>query len=150
MVDSNGMTRIIDMQWRDIPRGFECESAFEMTRADGSKTLVREFWRQIDLGDSYVTLRHAARDSQPAQTFLVTGKKGEIEGDFRTDVTEMLTFGADGSVRRTEQTVKTWLKGDEIRDKARTWYREGREAGLTADEIFQLLRSLESGESADR
>jgi len=143
------MTRIIDMQWRDIPRGFECESAFEMTRADGSTTVVREFGRQIDLGDSYITLRHAARDSQPAQTFLVTGKEGEIEGDFRTDVTEMLTFEADGTVRRTEQTVKTWLKGDEFRDKARAWYREGREAGLTANEIFQLLRSLQSGESLE-
>src|SRR5690242_10011075 len=109
--------RIIDLQWRDVPNGHESEAVIEMTRSDGSKTVVREFWRQIDLGDSYVTIRHAARDSAPAQTSLVFGKKGEVEGDFRTDRTEMLVFESNGMTRRTEQTVKTWLKGEDAREK---------------------------------
>lgn len=136
--------RIIDLQWRDMPNGYECEALVEMTQSDGAKTLRREFWRHTDLGDSYVTVRHAARGSAPAQTSLVFGKKGETEGDFRTDQTEMLMFQPDGTTRRTEQTVKTWLKGDEMREKVAGWYRDGKEAGMTPDEIIRLIWNLES------
>ena len=136
--------RIIDLQWRDTPNGFECEAVFEMTRPDDTKTLRREFWRQVDLGDSYVTVRHATRDSAPAETSLVFGKKGEIEGEFRTDRTEMLVLQPNGSVRHTEQTVKTWLKGDAMREKMAGWYRDGAAAGLTPDQIVRLIWNLES------
>jgi hypothetical protein len=136
--------RIIDLQWRDVPNGFECEAVVEMKRMDGSTTIIREFWRQIDMGSSYVTIRHAVRNSAPAQTSLVFGQKGEVEGDFRTDRTEMLMFQPDGTVRRTEQTVKTWLKGDAMRKKIAGWYRDGTEAGMTPDQILRLIWNLES------
>jgi hypothetical protein len=102
--------------------------------------LVRGFQREIDLGDSYVTLNHSIRGSQPAQTILVYGTKGEVDGDFRTDQTEMLVLRADGTVQRTEQTVKTWLKYDAIRDALRDRYRSGMAAGLTADEIHKQIQ----------
>ncbi len=87
------------------------------TRArTGARCWSEWFHREIDLGDSYVTLNHSIAGSQPAQTILVYGRKGEVDGDFRTDETEMLVLRADGTVQRTEQTVKTWLKYDAIRD----------------------------------
>lgn len=132
--------RIVELSSRDIPHGYELESAVEYPREDGSKMLVRWFQREIDLGDSYVTLNHSMRGSQPAQTILVYGIKGEVEGDFRTDQTEMLVLRADGTVQRTEQTVKTWLKYDGIRDAARDRYRSGMAAGLTADEIHKQIQ----------
>jgi hypothetical protein len=135
---------ILDLQWRDVPNGYELETVMEIVKSDGTKALVREFWRHLDFGESYLTLRHAARGSGPAQTFVVAGAKGEVEGDFRTDRTEMLVFQADGSVKRTEQTVKTWLKGDAMRDKVAAWYREGREAGLTPQQILSLIWHMES------
>jgi hypothetical protein len=132
--------RIVQLASRDIPHGYELESAVEYPREDGSKMLVRWFQREIDLGDSYVTLNHSMRGSQPAQTILVYGRKGEVDGDFRTDETEMLVLRADGTVQRTEQTVKTWLKYDSIRDALRDRYRSGMAAGLTADEIHKQIQ----------
>jgi hypothetical protein len=99
------------------------------------------FLREVDLDDSYVTLTHSARGSEPAQTILVCGRKGEVEGDFRTDETEMLVLRADGTLQRTEQTVKTWLKYDTIRDGLRERYRSGMRAGQTPDEIYQQIRT---------
>ncbi|PWU07500.1 MAG: hypothetical protein C5B51_09930 [Terriglobia bacterium] len=142
--DTPAPMRILDLQWREAAGGHEFESTIEISRPDGSKSIVREYWREIDLGDSYMTVRHAVRDAAPAQTFFIYGRKGEVQGDFRTDRTEMLTLQTDGSVRRTEQTVKTWLKGDAMRAKIAAWYRDGTEAGLTADEIFRLIWSLEN------
>jgi hypothetical protein len=133
--------RIVDLASRDIPHGHELETAVEYPRADGSRTLVRNFSREIDLGDSYVTLNHWSRGAEPAQTVLVFGRKGEVDGDFRTDETEMLVLRADGTVQRTEQTVKTWMKYDAIRDGLRERYRSGMAAGLSPDEIFQQIRA---------
>ena len=59
--------------------------------------LVRGFSREVDLGDSYVILNHTSRGSAPAQTILVFGRKGEVDGDFRTDETEMLVLREDGT-----------------------------------------------------
>ncbi len=64
-----------------------------------------------------------------------------MDGDFRTDETEMLVLRADGMVQRTEQTVKTWLKYDAIRERLRDRYRSGMAAGLTADEIHKQIRA---------
>lgn len=133
--------RILDLASRDIPHGYELETAVEFPREDGSKMLVRNFSREIDLGDSYMTLNHWSRGAEPAQTVLVFGRKGEVDGDFRTDETEMLVLRADGSVQRTEQTVKTWIKYDAIRDQLREKYRNGLKAGLSPDEIFQQIRT---------
>jgi hypothetical protein len=133
--------RIVDLASRDIPHGYETETVVEYPGKDGSRMLVRGFHREIDLGDSYVTLNHSTRGSQPAQTILVYGKKGEIDGDFRTDETEMLVLRTDGTVQRTEQTVKTWLKYDAIRDSLRDRYRRGMAAGQTPDEIHRQIRA---------
>lgn len=70
---------------------------------------------------------------------MIFGQKGEIEGDFRTDATEMLLFKPDGTVLRTEQTVKTWIKGDAIRAKLRHKYRAGTADGLTPDAIYRHI-----------
>jgi hypothetical protein len=137
--------RIIDLQWRETAHGYESEAVFEMTRSDGSKSLRREFWHHVDLGNSYVTVRHASRDSAPSETSLVIGKKGEVEGQYRNDHTEMLILQPDGNVRRTEQTVKTWLKADAMWDKVAAWYRDGTAAGMTPDQIYRLIWNLESG-----
>lgn len=131
--------KIVELASRDIPHGYELETAVEYPREDGSKMLVRWFQREIDLGDCYVTLNHSMRGSQPAQTILVYGRKGEVDGDFRTDETEMLVLRADGTVEHTEQTVKTWLKYDALRDAARDRYRSGMAAGQTADEIRKQI-----------
>jgi hypothetical protein len=133
--------RIVDLASRDIPRGYELETVVEYPCEDGSKMLVRGFHREIDLGDCYVTLSHSTRGSQPAQTILVYGRKGEVDGDFRTDETEMLLLRADGMIQRTEQTVKTWLKYDAIRDRLRDRYRSGMAAGQTADEIRKQIEA---------
>jgi hypothetical protein len=129
--------RLLDMACRDIPHGYELESSVELPLEDGGTTLVRSFYRQIDLGDSYITLTHSSRGSGPAQTILICGKKGEVDGDFRTDETEMLVLQADGTVRRTEQTVKTWLKFDVMIDRVREKVRRG----LSAEDIFRQIRS---------
>ncbi len=129
--------RLVDMACRDIPNGYELESSVEFTRDDGSTTLARYFCRQIDLGDSYQTLTHYSRGTEPAQTILICGKKGEVDGEFRTDETEMLVLRADGTIQRTEQTVKTWLKYDAIVDRVRAKYR----SGLPAAEIFRRIRA---------
>src|SRR5580698_6201594 len=119
MTEPEVFPRIVNLASRDIPHGYELETAVEYPREDGSTMLVRGFCREVDLGDSYVTLNHTSRGSQPAQTILIFGRKGEVDGDFRTDETEMLVLSPDGSVQRTEQTVKTWLKHEGLRDHLR-------------------------------
>jgi hypothetical protein len=136
-IKSTAAPRLLDMACRDIPHGYELESSMEMPYENGTTVLVRSFYRQMDLGDSYVTLSHSSRGSAPAQTILVCGKKGEVDGDFRTDETEMLVLEADGTVRRTEQTVKTWLKHDAMMERIREKFR----LGLSPDEIFQRIRT---------
>lgn len=131
--------RIVDLISRDIPHGYELETAVEYPREDGSTMLVRGFCREVDLGDSYVTLNHTSRGSEPAQTILVFGRKGEIDGDFRNDETDMLVLRPDGSVHRTEQAVKTWLKYDGLRDRLRDRYRSGMRAGQTPDQIRRQI-----------
>jgi hypothetical protein len=133
------LPRIVNLASRDIPHGYELETAVEYPREDGSKMLVRGFCREMDLGDSYVTLSHATRGSEPAQTILVFGRKGQVDGDFRTDETEMLVLRPDGSVHRTEQTVRTWLKYDGLGDRLRERYRSGMQAGQTPDQIRQQI-----------
>jgi hypothetical protein len=127
--------RVLDLACRDIPYGYEVNSSVELPLDDSSLMLVRSFYRQIDLGDSYVTLNHSSRGSGPAQTILICGKKGEVDGDFRTDETEMLVLRTDGTVQRTEQTVKTWLKYDTIVDRVREKYRRG----VSVEDIFRQI-----------
>jgi hypothetical protein len=141
MEETTPSPRILELASRDIPHGYELESSVELPREDGTRMLVRNFAREIDLGDSYIILNHGSRGEEPANTVLVFGKKGDVDGDFRTDETEMLVLHADGSVQRTEQTVQTWLKYDAIRDSLRDRYRSGMAAGLTPNEIFQQIRA---------
>jgi hypothetical protein len=136
---TTAVPRIVSLASRDIPHGYELESSVEMPRKDGGTLMVRNFCREVDLGDSYLTLNHCSRGSAPPQTILVFGRKGEVDGDFRTDETEMLVLRPDGTVQRTEQTVKTWLKADAIRDGLRDRYRSGMAAGLSPDEIYRRL-----------
>jgi hypothetical protein len=50
-------------------------------------------------------------DGQPARTMITSGRKGEIQGDWRRDVIEVVELLADGSTRRyPPQTVPVWLK----------------------------------------
>ena len=134
------LLRVIDLKDRNIPHGYDFETTIEQTRADGSKTLVRQFFRELDFGGSYLTVNHLSRDSEAAQTFIVSGTKGEVTGDFRTDRTEMVVLHADGTVHRSEQTVKTWMKHETIREKLRATYRNGLRAGLSPDQVYQKLR----------
>jgi hypothetical protein len=133
------LLRLIELKDRDIPHGYELETTIEQTRSDGSKAIVRQFFRELDFGDSYVTVHHLSRDAEAAQTFIVSGRKGEVAGDFRTDTTEMLTLRADGTVHRSAQTVKTWIQHEAIRERLRETYRNGLKAGLSPDEVYQKL-----------
>lgn len=137
--------RIVALSSRDVPHGCELDGAVEFPQADGSTTLVRNFSRELDFGDSYLTIHHWSRGDQPAQTALVFGRKGEVDGDFRTDETEMLLLRADGTVQRTEQTVKTWMKGEVIRARLRERYRAGMAMGLTPDEIHRQIADEDYG-----
>ena len=136
---STPVPHILDLASRDVPHGYELETSVEYPREDGGTMLVRGFHREVDLGDSYVNVSHVARGSAPAQTILVFGRKGQVDGDFRTDETEMLVLHADGTVQRTEQTVQTWVKWDAIRNGLRDRYRSGMKAGLTPDEIHRRI-----------
>jgi hypothetical protein len=103
--------KLTDLKIRDIPHGVETESATEFTNEDGTKTRMRSFVRKVDCGDSYTVLNHVAMDGQPARTMITSGRKGEIEGDWRRDVIEVVELLADGSTRRyPPQTVPVWLK----------------------------------------
>jgi len=135
--------RLVDMKCRDVPHGYELESSVELPREDGSTTLVRSFYREIDLGDTYVTLSHSSRGWEPAQTILVNGRKGEVDGDFRTDETEMLVLHIDGTIERTVQTVKTWLKHRPIMDRLREKFR----SGLSTKEIMRQIREASDNPS---
>ena len=140
MENPAAVLRIIDLKDRDIPNGYELESTIEHARPDGSKTLVRQFFRELDLGDSYLTISHIRRDSEAAQTFVVAGTKGETADGFRTDQTELTTLYADGTVRRSRQTVKTWVKQESIREMLRERYRNGLQVGMSPDQVFQKLQ----------
>jgi hypothetical protein len=150
MNDAATSVRILDLQDRDIPHGYEFEATIEQTRLDGGKSIVRQFCRELDFGGAYLTVSHMSRDSDPARTWIVSGTKGEVAGDFRTDRTEMLALCADGTVHRSEQTVKTWLKYEGIRERLREAYRGGKEAGLSADQVCQRLRSRHNPEPEER
>jgi hypothetical protein len=67
---SERVPRIVDLASRDVPGGYELESSVEFPRQGGGTTLVRNFCREIDLGDSCVTLNHWTRGAQPAQTAI--------------------------------------------------------------------------------
>jgi len=135
--------RILNLASRDVPGGYELETEVEYPLEDGRVRQVRGFCREIDLGDSYVILNHWSRGGEPAQTVLIFGKKGEVDGDYRTYETEMLLLQIDGTVRRTEQTVKTYLKWDAIRAGLREKYRNGMQAGLTPDEIHRRIQTAD-------
>ncbi len=138
------LPRIVSLTSRDVPGGYELETVMEFPREGGDTILVRNFSRQIDLGDSYISVNHCARGWEPAETVLIFGKKGAIEGDTRTDETEMLVLKIDGTVERTEQTVKTNLTWEAIRDHMRAKYREGMAAGLTPDEIYRSMQGADA------
>jgi len=121
--------RLIDLQTRDIPHGMEVETAIEYTRADGSRSFMRQFVRKIDLGDSYVMFHHMARGASPATTMIVSGKKGHIDGDFRHDEIELVTLHPDGTAHRLPAiTTPVWIKNpfegvpsDQMLDRMTKW-----------------------------
>ncbi len=103
--------KVVDLQLRDIPQGMEGEVAVEQTCADGSKNLVRTFVRKVDWGEFYTVLQHVGSDAQGTRTMIVSGKKGEVEGDWRRDLVEMIELLPDGGVRRhAAQTVPVWVR----------------------------------------
>jgi hypothetical protein len=103
--------RLVGLKLRDIPHGLETESSMEFTGEDGSKRRMRSFTRKVDWGDSYTLFNHFAMDAQPPRTMITSGKKGQVEGDWRRDVIEVVELLADGSARsHPPQTVPVWLR----------------------------------------
>jgi hypothetical protein len=50
-------------------------------------------------------------DDQPARTMITSGQRGEIEGDWRRDVIEVVEMFPDGSICRfPPQTVPVWTR----------------------------------------
>jgi len=139
MENRTALRRVIELNLREIPNGYETEAVVEHTRADGDTMVIRQLWRELDFGECYVTLNHVTSEANGAKTFIITGRKGEVVADFRTDRTEMLVLESDGTVRRTEQTVKTSMKYEAIRKEFREKYRRGLEAGLSPDEAYRSV-----------
>ena len=72
---------------------------------------MRPFKRKLDWGDTYTLLNHFAVDAQRPRTMITSGTKGQVEGDWRKDVIEVVELLADGSVRSyPPQTVPVWLR----------------------------------------
>ena len=92
--------KLTDLRIRDIPHGLEAESATEFIGEDGRKRRMRSFVRKVDWGDSYTVFNHFAMDGQPPRTMITSGRKGQIEGDWRRDVIEVVELLADGSVTK--------------------------------------------------
>jgi hypothetical protein len=140
--------RLIDSQTRDIPHGMEVETAMEVTRTDGSRSLVRQFARKIDMGDSYMMVHHVARGTSPAVTMILSGRKGRIDGDFRHDELELVTLQPDGSVHRwPATTAPVWIKNpfagvstDQMPERVAEWAKsaEGQARFEAARKWFQL------------
>ncbi len=87
--------RLVDHKSREVPHGMEIESVMEMTNSDGSKAIHHQLARKIDMGDTYMLIRHSHQG-----TMIMSGKKGRIDGDFRHDELEMLQLLPDGSFKR--------------------------------------------------
>jgi len=103
--------KLLEWQVRDIPHGMEAEGAFEFTGEDGSRKRMRNFVRKVEWGDSYTVFNHFAMDDQPARTMITSGQRGEIEGDWRRDVIEVVEMFPDGSTCRfPPQTVPVWTR----------------------------------------
>jgi len=103
--------QLLGLKLRDIPHGVEAESSMEFTGEDGSKRRMRSFVRKVDWGDSYTLFNHFAIDAQPPRTMITSGKKGQVEGDWRKDVIEVVELLADGGTRSyPPQTVPVWLR----------------------------------------
>jgi hypothetical protein len=103
--------QLVDLKLRDIPHGLEAETSMELTGEDGSKRRMRTFTRKVDWGDTYTLFNHFAVDAQRPRTMITSGKKGQVEGDWRKDVIEVVELLADGSVRSyPPQTVPVWLR----------------------------------------
>ncbi len=89
--------RVLDKQIRDIPHGMEAEVTLEKTMPDGAVTTHHHFVRKIEMGESrYMTIVH----QPPGGTMILTGRKGEVKGDFRHDELELLHLLPDGTVKR--------------------------------------------------
>ncbi|MGH9558539.1 MAG: hypothetical protein ACRD30_04810 [Bryobacteraceae bacterium] len=120
--------KMLDWQVRDIPHGKEVAGAIEFTREDGSRSLYRTFVRKVDWGDSYTVFNHIAMDAQPARTTIISGQKGEVDGNWRRDTIETVELLPDGSVRRhPPQTVPVWT-GTPLSE------------GLSAEELFARMQ----------
>jgi hypothetical protein len=124
MEEQTALPKVIEWKQRDIPHCTEIENELAFPGSGGAPVRVRMFMRKIDLGDSYMVFNHLSRNSEAAQTFIVTGTKGEVEGDYREDQVENVFLLADGTVLRTgPQTVKVLLNAPY--------------AGLSPEEILQ-------------
>lgn len=137
MEEQLALSQVVGVERREVPHGYEMETVMEYSRSDGSKTTVRRFFREVDFGDTYVNLQHLTRGSEPAQTIIVSGTKGEVDGAFRTDRTEMLVLHADGTVSRSEQIVKTWVTAEPIREKLLEDYRRALASGQSTTDYYR-------------
>jgi hypothetical protein len=103
--------KLTDLKIRDISHGLETESATEFIGEDGIKRRMRSFVRKVDWGDSYTVFNHVAIDGQPPRTMITWGRKGQIDGDWRRDVIEVVELLADGSAHSyPPQSVPVWLR----------------------------------------
>ncbi len=103
--------RLLDLQIRDVPQGMEVETAVEMTQPNGSKNLVRTFVRKVDWGEFYTVFQHIGSEAQGTRTMIVLGKKGEVDGDWRRDLVEMVELLPNGGLRQhAAQTVPVWVR----------------------------------------
>ena len=95
------------------PDGKEVEMEIEGSTADGQSDVTRFFGRWINAGDSYYIFGHlTASRFQPESTFTVSGKRGEVEVDYRYDDMSMVIVSANGTIHRLEEPhAKVPIKG---------------------------------------
>ena len=138
--------RLIDLKLREVPHGLETESAIEFTGEDGSKRRMRSFVRKVDWGDSYTVFNHFAVEGQAPRTMITSAQKGQVEGDWRKDVIEVVELLADGSSRSyPPQTVPVWLRNPFYEASSKKELLERlRKSPIHSPRLEEIKRLLES------
>lgn len=98
----------------------ETQAKFDLVGGNGAIHRITGYTLKIERADSYdttVVLKtdkfRAANDSKPADSdlriIIVSGDKGAVEGDYRTDEVEVTVFGPEGVTKARPQIVKKSL-----------------------------------------
>jgi hypothetical protein len=123
-------TKVTKFEEHKLPNGSDYVWEYTLTDPAGTTLQMKGYNYSLDFGDAYSSLVTfvGLHQNQEALRFtrLVTGKKGQVSGDFRYDDQEITDINADGSVvRANKQAVAVRLTNPA--------------EGLSADQVVALL-----------